>query len=151
MQSTAGPELAVLGAIPELVLVLVVAGGMARGIVDGMLWGLMGGLWLDLLSSGPFGVHMAALATVGFLAGVGSNTPFRAQMAPPLIAIVAATFLYDALSVLLLRLGGWPLTPQHMLRVAIPSALTNLFLMPVAYVVLSRLSARRNGQMSVEF
>ena len=40
---------------PDLMLVLVVAWSLLRGVEEGLLWAFIGGVLLDLLSVGPFG------------------------------------------------------------------------------------------------
>jgi rod shape-determining protein MreD len=146
LQATVGPVVGVLGVIPDIVLVLVVCHALLDGSEAGMLWGLLGGFSLDMLSGSPTGTHMLALIVVGFLAGLAKASPFRSRFLVPLLAIAAATSGYDAVIALVLRATGWPISLSlDLARVIAPSVITNGVLMPFVYYVLSQIAAMRGG------
>lgn len=55
---------------PDLVLLLVYFTGFYAGEMTGLTAGLMMGLGMDLVSGGPFGLHVATLAMMGLLSGL---------------------------------------------------------------------------------
>jgi rod shape-determining protein MreD len=146
LQTTIGPAIGISGAGPDMVLVMVLSWGLVRGSEEGMLWGLMGGLCLDLVSGSALGMHTLILVVVGYLAGLAPSSPLRSSLLLPLAAMCAATLAYDATIAVVLRVTGWQLALGSALaRVAVPSMLANCLLMLIVYPVVSRLFAARGG------
>ena len=146
LETTIGPVVGVLGVIPDLVLVLVVSWGLVRGSEEGMIWGLLGGLSLDLLSGTPVGTHCLILTLIGFVAGIGRQSPFQSRFLVPLFAITIATLAYTLSIALILRLAGWPLAiSPALLDVVVASIITNGIIMPFVYFAVARLYEARGG------
>ena len=80
-----------------------------RGSEEGMIWGMLGGLCVGLLSGAPLGAHALLMTIIGFSAGLGQRSPFRSRLLVPLFSIVVATLAYTAGLAVILRLFGWPL------------------------------------------
>jgi rod shape-determining protein MreD len=107
LQASAFPHLAVDGVVPDLVLLVVVAAGLAHGSEQGMVLGFGSGLLLDLA---PPADHYAgrwalALMVVGYVAGRLAS-PGRPRLTQWLPVAAAASFVGTsvfALSGLLLR------------------------------------------------
>ncbi len=57
------------GARPDLMLLVVLIWSVVRGAEEGMVWGFIGGLVMDLFSGGPLGATVLALLAVALLAG----------------------------------------------------------------------------------
>ena len=55
------------GARLDLMLLIVLCWTIVRGVNEGMIWGFVGGLIIDLLSGGPVGAYTLALLGVGSL------------------------------------------------------------------------------------
>lgn len=91
LQVTLAPSLAVSGAFPNLLVVVVAGWTLCRGAGAGMRWALGGGLLLDLLAPGPLGVHAVALVAAAYAAGYvqRSYDPDPAVL-PALTGLVAA-------------------------------------------------------------
>lgn len=100
-----GPGVAI-----DLVLLLVVAWGIIRGVHEGLLWGLIGGLALDVMSAVPFGTTTAALGIVGMISGLRLWQSLRGSLLWPLFVAVVVTAIYNGLMMALLALFGreWP-------------------------------------------
>ena len=146
LETTIGPAFGIFGVGPDIVLVMVVSWGLLRGSEEGMLWGLLGGLCLDLLSGSAMGMHTLILIVVGYLAGLAPRSPLRSGLLLPVAAICAATLAYDVTIALVLRVTGWQLAVAPALaQVAVPSMLTNSVLMLIVYPVVSRLFAAGSG------
>jgi len=147
LQASAVPHLRIWGVFPDLPLILVVSWSLLRGSRAGLVWGLVAGLFLDLLSGTPAGAAMAALGTVGFLAGLARRSVFRAQLLLPVVVIVASTVLYDLLLLLAMFVAGRTVLWLETLgRVVLPSAALNLLLLPVIHFSLRGVYRRIAGE-----
>lgn len=143
LQTTVVPQLTVWGASANLPLLVVVSWSLLRGSREGMIWGFIAGLIVDLLSGAPFGAASLPMIAVGFLAGLGQATVFRAHIALPLVVMFAATVVYDLLFLLVVRLSGYPVDwLDSLLRLILPSGLLNAVVMPIVFVLLRWLNQR---------
>jgi rod shape-determining protein MreD len=106
VQTSLLPPLAVAGVTPDLTLVLVVGWALLRGARSAALWALIAGLWLDLLSGGPFGMYTLGLLAAAAVAGLGGGTVFRSHLILPIVMVVVATLVQGAVQLLLLALVG---------------------------------------------
>lgn len=138
LQTTVFPHVAWRGIGPDVVLLVVVAGGLARGAHFGMVLGFGAGLLLDLA---PPADHIAgrwalALLVVGYVAGrvrqdtsLGSAT--GAGVLGSLAAVAACSFLGSsvfALSGLLLQDPSTPI--PDLLQVVLVGIVWDLALAP---------------------
>lgn len=140
IQATLIPMLPTGQARPDLMLVIVVAWGIVRGGGESVVWGLTGGLLLDLFSGVPFGVQTVALGAIGLVADVMETNFFRSNMLVPLAAIFIATLLYHILMGAIFQTLNYPISWEPFLfDVVLPTAGLNTILMPVAYTILRRL------------
>ncbi len=143
LQSSLSPSLTVMGVKPGIVLPLVVCWSIIRGATEGVTWGFIGGLALDLLSGAPLGMSALSLMLVGFLTNMGEINLFKSTMVLPLIAVFAASLLYDGVQTLFLQALGWNLRwVEAMIQTALPTAILNTVLMPVIYFFLQWLNRR---------
>ncbi len=134
LQSTLLPLMTILGVQPDLVLLAVMSWTLLRGLVEGLVWAFVGGLWLDLLSGGPFGLSALTLVLVVFLLSLLEANLFREHIVLVMMIAVGAGLLHGALYLLLLRLGGHPAaTLAALWRIVIPAALYTSLLAPVVF------------------
>lgn len=146
LQSSLAPHLAVIGVKPNVVLPMVVAWSVVRGASEGVVWGFIGGLLLDLLSGAPVGISALTLTLVGFATNLGETAVFKSSLVLPLATVFAATLFNDGIQILLLQALGWDLTwVEAMARVALPTAILNAVLMPLVYLPLHWVSGRVSG------
>lgn len=143
VQSTIMPRIALWGVHPELMLMVVTSWSILSGAEEGMLWALIGGIPLDLLSAGKFGLHTLALLLVSFLSGLGERAIFRSDLLMPLLVIPLATLGYEMALLGGLYLTGWsaPLGP-YFSQVVAPSIGVNTLLMSPIYLLLRVLHRR---------
>jgi len=99
VQVTWAPRLTVLGAFPNLMLVIVVAIAWTYGQRAALVWACIGGLLLDLTSPGPFGPHALALLAAAYLSGFWARNVDPGSIAQPAIAAAAATAVYSLILV----------------------------------------------------
>jgi rod shape-determining protein MreD len=124
-------------------LLVVLVWAAVRGLDEGLIWGFIGGLILDLLSGGPLGVQVLSLLAVALLAG----QPWTEGLGAPLIRILLLALTCGmAYHLVLLVAMAWTGREVDwafsMLRVAGPSVLLNMVLVPFVWQPLARLERR---------
>jgi rod shape-determining protein MreD len=125
---------------PDLMLMVVVGWGVVHGNGQAMLWGLGGGLLLDLFSGAPFGLHTFGLGAIGWLADTLQTNFFRSNILIPLATIFVATLLYHIGQAAVMQLLGYTINwAVYVFNVVLPTAILNTALMPLVYFVLRRL------------
>jgi len=135
------------GARPDLMLLVVLVWAVVRGIDEGLVWGFIGGLIVDLLSGGPLGATVLALLAVAFLAGQpwgqGIGSPVVRLLPLALLSVVA----YHLVLLIVLAWTGhvvdWGFA---LLQVAGPSALLNTLLSPFVQRPLAWLERKIRGE-----
>jgi rod shape-determining protein MreD len=136
------------GARPELMLLVVLIWAVVRGVDEGLVWGFIGGLVVDLLSGAPMGATVLALLSVVFLAGQPWGQGLSSQVAQLLLPALVGVVVYHLVLLLVLAWTGhavdWGFA---LLRVAGPSALLNTMLAPFVRQPLAWLErrSRREG------
>jgi rod shape-determining protein MreD len=132
------------GARPNLMLLVVLVWSVIRGVDEGMVWGFIGGLVVDLLSGGTLGATVLALLAVALLAG----QPWGRGIGSPtirllLLAFVAVLAYHLILLMVLTFWTGYGVDwAWAILRVAGPSALLNTSLAPFVQRSLAWLERR---------
>jgi rod shape-determining protein MreD len=127
-------------------LLTVVAWSFRRGPNDGMVWGMIGGVMIDLASGAPLGISPLPLMVAALVVGAGRARIFSGNVVLPVIVALMTLALYQAVYIILLMLVGHPVSwGEGVLRVAAPLVLLNLALMPVVYVVISWLARLTEG------
>ncbi|GAB4543251.1 MAG: hypothetical protein Kow0063_36230 [Anaerolineae bacterium] len=151
LQSSLGPFLTVLGVHPDLVLVAVIGWTFLRGPGEGMVWAIIGGLGLDILSSGPFGSATVALFVTSLLASLGYGRAFGGYLVLPLVLAFPLSLAYYLVYTLLIGLlgGTVPLMPA-LLDVILPASLLNIVATLCLFPPL-RLLHRRTGREEISW
>ncbi len=143
LQATFVPLLAIGGFKVDLPLLIVVAWGLLGAPGQAAVWGLLAGLFLDLLSGLPFGTQTLALTSIGLLLGLTQTTIFRTNLILPPAAAFAATFAYNIVILAILNTLGWAIQwDDYALRVILPTAILNMLALPLVYFPLQRLYHR---------
>jgi rod shape-determining protein MreD len=136
-------HLAVRGIIPGIVLIAVVDWGILRGVDEGMLWGLIGGLCLDVFSGWPIGTNTVALVTVASLVSLGEGTFMRTHALLPPATVFAATVLFYLIALFILESTQHPVAWVPALQsIVLPAALYNAVLNVVGFRAAERIEAR---------
>jgi rod shape-determining protein MreD len=127
------------GPRPDVVLLVVLAWGIVRGVTEGSIAGIVAGLALDTLSATPFGLHTGLLGAIGSLTALGEENLFRGNL--PLFAVTAAlaTVVLHGGSVLVLQATGQQTSNAFgFVQFVVPTAVLNAVLMPLFYTVIRR-------------
>jgi rod shape-determining protein MreD len=151
LQSAATSRLRVMGASPDLTLVLAVACALRWGVRESLGVILVGGLMVDVLSGAPFGCATVALALVSILMGIGEANIPRSVKLLPYGAVAIATILYQLIWMVLLAMWGRVVLWGPMLqRETLPSVLVNTLTMPLAYLLVRALDRRAPDEPGIE-
>jgi rod shape-determining protein MreD len=138
-----------LGARPDLMLSVVLVWAVLRGVDEGMVWGLIGGLALDILSGGPMGANTLALLAAALLAGQSWGRGIGSALIRLLLLAFVAILAYHLVLLFVLSWTGYLVDwGWAILRVAGPSALLNMALAPFVQVPLSWLERSMRRERS---
>jgi rod shape-determining protein MreD len=128
-QSTIINDLRLLEGRPDLILIAVVSWGIIGRHKESMVWGLVGGLALDLLSGLPLGVTAINLILIAFLVSFSEGRFWESHILMPLGVMLLASPLFYILSILTLWTLGYDLEiGLAMSRVVLPGTFLNLLL-----------------------
>lgn len=151
IQSTVMPHLTLWDVKPDLVLLVVISWSLLRGTREGIIWGFIGGLCLDLFSGAPFGLSALALLIVSFLSGLGEATVFRTQVILPLATAFFASLLYNFIFLFVLGVLGWPVVwLDSFIRLVLPTSVLNVLLTPLVYPAMRWLH-RKTSREEIEW
>ena len=131
IQTTLLARIKLWGARPDLMLLVVLVWAVVRGIDEGLVWGFMGGLLLDLFSGGPLAATALALLAAALLAGQPLGLGIGSRVVRLLLLSLLGSVAYHL--VLLIVLGWTGHTVDWgfaWLQVAGPSVLLNVVLAP---------------------
>ncbi len=154
VQSVILPQVVPLSARPHFVVLLVLAVCLAESLHEAVMWAFIGGLMLDLMSGPafPLGANALILIMVALVASLGQSDPFHNLPFVPLVTAFLGTLFYHIMTMLLgLALGHPAAFLDNILRVALPGAVLNAILMPLAYSSLLWLSERTGRRVRVEW
>jgi rod shape-determining protein MreD len=143
LQTAILPHMTIWGVFPDLPALIVVSWSLQRGAREGMLWGFVAGVAVDLFSGAPFGAATLGLMVIALLAGLGQATVYRARFVLSMVAMFLATILYDLVFLLVMQISGQTVAwLDSVRRVVLPSAALNAALMPVVYAIMRALHTR---------
>ena len=107
VQSVILSNIAILPAIPDLVLLLVVCVSLMNGSIAGCTVGFISGLIMDFASAAPLGLNAMIKTIAGFAAGKFQTSFNMQRFFIPIIAGLAATVLKAIIALILsLFFGG---------------------------------------------
>ena len=150
-QTTLGGGGLLFGAYPNLMLLFASSWVLRRGLGEGLVMGLAGGIILDVTSAAPFGAAMLSLALGISIAAMGQVNVFQGAWYLKYGVIAGATLLANLVFTALLRLSGF-VTPQPLVlyRIIVTETMLHLALMPAVYGLVKWL-AKRIEPPAVEF
>jgi rod shape-determining protein MreD len=138
LQSTVLSHLAVAGVKVDLVLLLVVAGSIRRGVEEGIVWAIVGGIAVDLLSIGPFGASVLGFAFAAVLAGTIGPPLRQVSVVLPLLLTPLTSIIATLTSALVMAVFGWAIPwPATVALVVLPAAVLDSLAMVVVYPLFS--------------
>jgi rod shape-determining protein MreD len=149
IQSSIGPFLTIAGVHPDLVLVAVIGWTLLRGLGEGLVWAVIGGIALDLLSGGPFGAATAALVITSLLASLGYGRVFGGYLTLPLALTFPLSLAYYLIYTLILAVLHGPIAwIPTVADIILPASMLNMAAMFLLFPLL-RLLHRRTGREEI--
>ena len=109
------PMLAVHWAVPGLTLSTVCVLGLLLGRTRGLLYGMVGGVLLDVLVGYPVGLKAILYILSGYLCGIAGRK-FQRYLLTVLVAPALCFLIYECTLVVYLFMAGRLFTGQEMLR-----------------------------------
>ncbi len=143
VQSTLAHLFMVGNVKPDLVLLVVISWSLLRGSHEGVVWGLIGGLCLDLFSGAPLGASSIGLMTAGLLAGEGETNIFKGNILLPLFFAHIGTVVYYGILLIVFALTrqSLPVGPS-VSQVILPAAVMNAAVITFVYTFVRWLATR---------
>lgn len=128
----------VYGAEPDVMVLLVVAAGLAGGPERGAIVGFVVGIATDLFLVTPFGLSALAGTVTGFATGaIAASIPEGALWVAPVASGAASAFavaLYGGLDAII---GGNEVQPVHLVAAVLVVGVCNVALGPLAVRVMT--------------
>jgi rod shape-determining protein MreD len=100
LQTTVAPNIRILGANPDFVLIFVVAVALLRGAEIGAAFGFVAGGIVSLALFEPPGVRSLTLIAVGYLAGRYAETADLPPTVAPVVCVFVGSLIAETLSLL---------------------------------------------------
>jgi rod shape-determining protein MreD len=132
-------QIHVVGAVPDLLLVTLVAVALLRGAVVGAVGGFFAGLLVDTASLGELGLTSLVLTLAGYWIGRYGETTGRARAHAPFLSVAVVTVLYGFGLLLVHFVLGETAPAGAVLRGMAPAIAMNLALAAPVYALVRRL------------
>ncbi|HXH98335.1 MAG TPA: rod shape-determining protein MreD [Gaiellaceae bacterium] len=141
----------VLDAVPDLLLVTLVAVALLRGSVTGAVGGFYAGFLVDSASLGELGLTSLVLTIAGYWIGRYGETTGRDRAHAPILSVAVVTVLYSFGLVVVHFVLGEAAPAGTVLRGLVPGIAMNLVLTAFVYPpVRLLLRSRDRGELSTE-
>ena len=139
MQVSIFAQVHVLGAVPDVLLVMLVAVALLRGAIAGAVGGFFAGLLVDTASLGQLGLTSLVLTVAGYWLGRYGETTGRDRFHAPFLSVAVVTILYSLGLLLVHFVLGERAPAGAMLRGLLPAIALNLILTAPVYALVRRL------------
>lgn len=126
---------------PDLLLLFVIGVGVIGGSVRAVVWAVVAGLLLDLMSAAPLGTHLLALLPIALLTVLRETDLVEGKLTLAMALVFAGTFVYDSAQLAILQATGerveWA---RSLFWIMLPSAVLNTAVMPLVFWVVRRMA-----------
>lgn len=143
MQATFVPQVRLLGGGPDLVFLLVLSWAINAELESSVVWAVLGGLFLDLLSLQPTGTSILGLVFIVFLVGGIGRQVYRMGVFILVGLVILGTVIQQAAIMAILTLMGfrvdWLYSATY---VVAPTIVYNLLLIGPLYWFVRRTQRR---------
>lgn len=129
----------VFGAVPDFLLVSLVALALLRGSVSGAVGGFFAGLLVDTASLGTLGLTALVLTLAGYWIGRYGETTGRDRAHAPFLSIAVVTVLYELGLLVVHFVLGESAPAGAVVRSLVPAIVLNLILAAPVYALVRRL------------
>jgi rod shape-determining protein MreD len=131
-------EVHVLGGVPDLLLVTLVAVALLRGTIVGAAGGFFAGLLVDTATLGQLGLTSLVLTIAGYWIGRYGETTGRDRAHAPFLSVGVVTILYSFGLLLVHFVLGERAPAGAMLHGLLPTLALNLLLTAPVYALVRR-------------
>ncbi|MGI8983843.1 MAG: rod shape-determining protein MreD [Acidimicrobiales bacterium] len=131
LQTTLLAQLRVFGVMPDLMLLVAVAGGIAAGPTRGAALGFACGMLIDLFLPTPLGLSALCFTLVGYGVGVANTGVLRSAWYIPMLTAGGASAAGVTLYALIGSVLGERMINGHLVTIALVVGLCNAVLAPV--------------------
>jgi rod shape-determining protein MreD len=139
MQVSIFAQVHVLGGVPDVLLVMLVAVALLRGSIVGAGGGFFAGLLVDTASLGRLGLTSLVLTIAGYWIGRYGETTGRDRAHAPFLSVAVVTVLYSFGLLIVHFVLGESAPAGAMLRGLLPAIVLNLVLTAPVYALSRRL------------
>jgi len=139
MQVSVFAQVHVLGGVPDVLLVMLVAVALLRGAIVGACGGFFAGLLVDTASLGRLGLTSLMLTIAGYWIGRYGETTGRDRAHAPFLSVAVVTILYSFGLLLVHFVLGERAPAGAMLRGLLPAIVLNLVFTAPVYALVRRL------------
>jgi rod shape-determining protein MreD len=139
MQVSIFAQVDIVGGVPDLLLVMLVAVALLRGSIIGAGGGFFAGLLVDTASLGKLGLTSLVLTIAGYWIGRYGETTGRDRAHAPFLSVAVVTILYSVGLLLVHFVLGERAPAGAMLRGLLPAIALNLILTAPVYALVRRL------------
>jgi rod shape-determining protein MreD len=129
----------VLGGVPDLVLVMLVAVSLLRGTITGAVGGFFAGLLVDTATLGTLGLTSLVLTIAGYWIGRYGETTGRDRAHAPYLSIAVFTVLYQLGLLVVHFVLGESAPAGAVVRSLLPAIVLNLIVTGPVYALVRRL------------
>jgi rod shape-determining protein MreD len=139
MQVSVFAQVHVLGGVPDVLLVMLVAVALLRGAIVGACGGFFAGLLVDTALLGRLGLTSLVLTIAGYWIGRYGETTGRDRAHAPFLSVAVVTILYSFGLLLVHFVLGERAPAGAMLRGLLPSIVLNIIFAAPVYALVRRL------------
>lgn len=144
-------QLHIFGAVPDFLLVTLVAVALLRGSVAGAVGGFFAGLIVDTASLGTLGLTSLVLTLAGFWVGRYGETTGRDRAHAPFLSIAVFTVLYQLGLLVVHFVLGESAPAGAVVRSLLPAIVLNLIVTgPIYWLVRRLLRSVERSELSTE-
>jgi rod shape-determining protein MreD len=131
LQTTLLARVRVFGVMPDVMLLLAVAGGITAGPTRGATLGFASGMLIDLFLPTPLGLSALVFTLVGYGVGVANTGVLRSAWYIPVLTAGGASVAGVTLYALIGSVLGERMIDGHLVTIAVVVGLSNAVLAPV--------------------
>ena len=132
-------QIHLFGAVPDLLLVTLVAVALLRGSVAGAVGGFFAGLIVDTATLGTLGLTSLVLTLAGFWIGRYGETTGRDRVHAPYLSIAVVTVLYELGLLVVHFVLGESAPAGAVVSSLLPAIILNLIVTGPVYALVRRL------------
>jgi rod shape-determining protein MreD len=131
-------QVRVLGGVPDLLLVMLVAVALLRGAMFGAIGGFLAGLLVDTATLGQLGMTSLVLTIAGYWIGRYGETTGRDRGHAPFVSVAVITVLFSVGVLLVHFVLGERAPAGAVFRGILPAIVLNLILTAPVYALVRR-------------